>query len=91
MMRWLANWSSQHAPTPEKQAERALNNLRMELFQAEQHVLDAQMRADYYRARLTFLEEVTRKGIEQVSDERKGPQETTHPLLRPGLKLTAAQ
>ena len=36
MMRWLANWASQHAPTPEKQAERALNNLRMELFQAEQ-------------------------------------------------------
>lgn len=91
MMRWLANWASQHAPTPEKQAERALNNLRMELFQAEQLVLDARLRADYYRARLTFLEEVTRKGIEQVSDERKGPQETTQPLLRPGLKLTAAQ
>jgi hypothetical protein len=90
MIRWLANWASQHAPTPEKQAERALNNLRMELFQAEQLVLDAQLRADYYRARLTFLEEVTRKGIEQVSDERKGPQEPLQPL-RPGLKLTAAQ
>ncbi|EEA02700.1 conserved hypothetical protein [Burkholderia sp. H160] len=90
MIRWLANWASHHAPTPEKQAERALNNLRMELFQAEQLVLDAQLRADYYRARLTFLEEVTRKGIEQVSDERKGPQEPSQPL-RPGLKLTAAQ
>jgi len=90
MMRWLANWASQHAPTPEKQAERALNNLRMELFQAEQLVLDAQLRADYYRARLTFLEQVTRKGIEQVSDERKGPHEAALPL-KPGLKLTAAQ
>ncbi|WP_429559362.1 hypothetical protein [Paraburkholderia youngii] len=62
----------------------------MELFQAEQLVLDAQLRADYYRARLTFLEEVTRKGIEQVSDERKAPLEPPQPL-RPGLKLTAAQ
>ncbi|WP_429292305.1 hypothetical protein [Paraburkholderia sp. CI3] len=62
----------------------------MELFQAEQLVLDAQLRADYYRARLTFLEEVTRKGIEQVSDERKAPLESPQPL-RPGLKLTAAQ
>ncbi|REG49563.1 hypothetical protein B0G80_5943 [Paraburkholderia sp. BL6669N2] len=90
MLRWLANWALRHAPTPEKQAERALNDLRMELFQAEQHVLDAQLRADYYRARLAFLEEVTRKGIEQVSDERKGQQDPS-PTLRPGLKLTAAQ
>jgi hypothetical protein len=90
MLRWLANWASHHAPTPEKQAERALNELRMELFQAEQHVLDAQLRVDYYRARLTFLEDVARKGIEQVSDERKGSHEPS-PALRPGLKLTAAQ
>jgi hypothetical protein len=90
MLRWLANWASHHAPTPEKQAERALNDLRMELFQAEQHVLDAQLRVDYYRARLTFLEEAASKGIEQVSDERKGLQEPS-PALRPGLKLTAAQ
>jgi hypothetical protein len=79
-----------HALTPEKQAERALRDLRMELFQAEQHVLDAQLRADYYRARLTFLEEVTRKGIEQVSDRRKSHEEGGQ-LLRPGLKLTATQ
>jgi hypothetical protein len=90
MLRWLANLISHHAPTPEKQAERALNDLRMELFQAEQHVLDAQLRADYYRARLTFLEEVTKKGIEQVSDQRKSHEEGVQPL-RPGLKLTAAQ
>ncbi|HLX03300.1 MAG TPA: hypothetical protein VKS80_14440 [Trinickia sp.] len=90
MLRWIANWASNHAPTPEKQAERALNELRMELFQAEQRVLDAQMHADYYRARLTFLEEVTKKGIEQVSDQRKGTQETSQ-ALRPGVKLAAAQ
>lgn len=90
MLRWLANMIAHHAPTPEKQAERALNDLRMELFQAEQHVLDAQLRADYYRAQLTFLEEVTRMGIEQVSDHRKGQQESPQ-ALRPGLKLTSAQ
>jgi hypothetical protein len=61
----------------------------MELFQAEQHVLDAQLRADYFRARLTFLELVAQRGIEQVSDQRKALQESPAPL-RPGLKLTAS-
>nr|WP_296223557.1 hypothetical protein [Ralstonia sp. UBA689] len=60
----------------------------MELYQAEQRVLDAQMHADYYRARLTFLEEVVKKGIERVSDQRKGKQESAH-ALRAGLKFTA--
>lgn len=90
MLRWIANWAAHHAPTPEKQAERALNDLRMELFQAEQRVMDAEMHADYYRARLSFLEQVAKKGIEQVFDERKEQQDASHPL-RPGLKLTAAQ
>ncbi|CAJ0776137.1 hypothetical protein LMG7141_00456 [Ralstonia condita] len=88
MLRWIANWALNHAPSPEKQAERALNELRMELYQAEQRVLDAQMHADYYRARLTFLEEVVKKGIERVSDQRKGKQESAH-ALRAGLKFTA--
>lgn len=86
----LRNLIVHHAPTPEKQAERALRDLRMELFQAEQHVLDAQLRADYYRARLTFLEEVVRKGIEQVSDQRKN-HDGEVPALYPGFKLTAAR
>lgn len=90
MLRWLANWASHHAPTPEKQAERALTDLRMELFRAEQNVLDAQLRVDYYRARLTFLEQVASKGIERVSDERKAVQQST-PNSMTGLKLTAAK
>jgi hypothetical protein len=49
-----------------------------------------QLRTDYYRARIAFLEEVTKKGIEQVSDQRKGRHEFSQ-ALRPGLKLTAAQ
>jgi hypothetical protein len=62
----------------------------MELFQAEQHVLDAQLRADYYRARIAFCEKVSKKGIEQVSDERSSHEQVVQEL-RPGLKLTAAQ
>ncbi|ALL71424.1 hypothetical protein K788_0001783 (plasmid) [Paraburkholderia caribensis MBA4] len=90
MLMWIANWAARHAPTPEKQAERALHELRMELFRAEQQVMDAQLRAEYFRARLLFLEDVTRQGIEAVSDQRKGQQELTQPS-RPGPRLTAAQ
>jgi len=64
--------------------------LRLELFQAEQRILDAQVHADYYRARLAFCESVLKNGIEQVSDKRKEP-ETAVATLRSGPKLTAAQ
>jgi hypothetical protein len=90
MPQWLANFISHNAPTPEKHAKRSLNDLRMELYQSEQHLLEMQLRTDYYRARIAFLEEVTKKGIEQVSDQRKGRHEFSQ-ALRSGLKLTAAQ
>jgi hypothetical protein len=90
MLQWLDNLISHRAPTPEKHAKRSLNDLRMELYQSEQHLMEMQLRADYYRARIAFLEEVTKKGIEQVSDQRKRQQEASQ-ALRPGLKLTAAQ
>ena len=90
MLRWIANWALHNALTPERQAERALRELRLELFQAEQRILDAQLHADYYRARLAFCEEVIKNGIEQVADQRKGQQESSQ-VSRPGLKLTAAQ
>ncbi|MFM0663312.1 hypothetical protein [Paraburkholderia sediminicola] len=89
MLRWIANWAVRNALTPEKQAEKALQELRLELFQAEQRILDAQMHADYYRARLAFCEDVIKNGIEQVTDQRKDRQETSQ-TVRPGLKLTAA-
>ncbi len=91
MLNWLANLISHHAPTPEKQAERALSELRMGLFQAEQRVLDAQLQADYYRSRIAFCEQVAKTGIEQVSDRRKLPQDLSLDNARPSLKLTAAQ
>ncbi len=90
MLRWIVNWAVRSVPAPEKQAEKALPELRLELFHAEQRILDAQMHADYYRARLIFCEAVLKSGIEQVSDQRKG-QQTTWQTLRTSLKLTAAQ
>ena len=90
MLQWLANWASRHAPTPEKHAERALNELRMALFQAEQRVLDAQMHAAYYRSRITFCEQVLQSGIEQVSDLRKEPADMARTVPPPNLKVAAA-
>ncbi|ANB72129.1 hypothetical protein AYM40_06895 [Paraburkholderia phytofirmans OLGA172] len=90
MLRWIANWAVNRALTPEKQAEKALRELRLELFQAEQRILDAQMHAEYYRTRLDFCEEVIKNGIEQVADKRKGQQDASQ-ALRSALKLTAAQ
>ena len=91
MLRWLSNLIAHNAPTPEKQAERALGELRMALFQAEQRVTDAQLQADYYRMRISFCEEVVKAGIEQVSDRRNGQRETMPHDLRPNLKLTTSQ
>jgi hypothetical protein len=90
MPRWITQWAARHTPTPDKQAQKALNELRMDLFQAEQRVLDAQMHADYYRLRLTFLEDVAKRGIEVVSDQRKIGQPIAPPL-RSSFKLTATQ
>ena len=91
MLRWLSNLIAHNAATPERQAERALGDLRMALFQAEQRVMDAQLQAEYYRSRIAFCEEVVKTGIEQVSDQRKGQRETVTRDLRPNLKLTTSQ
>jgi hypothetical protein len=91
MLRWVANFAARHAPTPEKHAERALNELRMALFQAEQRVLDAQMHAAYYRSRITFCEQVLQSGIEQVSDQRKDLVDAARMPPPPNLKVAAVQ
>jgi hypothetical protein len=87
MLRWIENWAFRYAPNPEKQAEHSLRELRLELFQAEQRVIDAQMHAAYYRVRLSFCEDVMRMGIEQVADQRRGQREAPQ-ALRTGPKLT---
>jgi hypothetical protein len=89
MLRWSASWAARYAPTVEQQAQKALPELRMELFQAEQRILDAQVHADY-RSRLVSCESVLKNGIEQVSDQRREPQ-TAIATPRTGPKLTTAQ
>jgi len=91
MWRLLASLIAHQAPTPEKQAEREVKDLRMDLFQAEQQVMHAQIRVDYYRARLAFIEDVARNGIEQVSDQRKGRPEERENAVRSAFKLQPAQ
>lgn len=91
MLRWLSNLIAHNASTPEKQAGRALGELRMELFQAEQRILDAQLQAEYYRMRITFCEEVLKTGIEEVSDQRRGQREAVMHDLRSNLKLKTSQ
>lgn len=90
LLQWLIRWASHRSSAPERLAERALHELRMELYQAEQRLLDAHMQADYYRARIVFCEAILKKGIVQVSDERRGHLEISPPL-RPGLKLSAGE
>jgi hypothetical protein len=90
MLQWIANWAVRYAPTVEQQAKKALPELRLALFQAEQRILDAQVHADYYRARLAFCESVLQNGIEQVSDQRREPQ-SVFSALRIAPKLAAAQ
>jgi hypothetical protein len=63
MLRWIANWAARYAPTVEQQAQKALPEPRLELFQAEQRILDAQVHADYYRARLAFCESVLKMAL----------------------------
>ena len=67
-MRSLANLFS--PPTPEKLAEKELQDMRLTLFQAERRLLEAQMQVDYYRNMIAFLEEVGTSGVEGVADRR---------------------
>jgi hypothetical protein len=90
MLRWIASCAARYAPTVEQQAQKAMPELRMALYQAEQRILDAQVQAEYYRFRLAFCESVLKNGIEQVSDLRREPQSVTSPL-RVGPTLTAAK
>jgi hypothetical protein len=87
MLRWIENWALRGSPNPEKQAEHSLRELRLELFQAEQRVIDAQMHAAYYRVRLSFCEDVMKSGIEHVADQRRGQREMPQ-ASRTGPKLT---
>ena len=68
MLKWLIRWASHQSAVPEKLAERALHELRMELYRAEQRILDAHMQADYYRTRIVFCEEILCAGGSSAND-----------------------
>ncbi|QET06037.1 MULTISPECIES: hypothetical protein [Cupriavidus] len=76
-MRSLANLFS--PPTPEKIAEKELQDMRLTLFQAERRLLEAQMQVDYYRNMISFLEEVGTSGVEGVADKRRAAAPATEP------------
>ncbi len=90
MLRWIENLAARYAPTVEQQAQKAMPELRIALYQAEQRILDAQVQAEYYRSRLAFCESVLKNGIEQVGDSRRGHHSTT-PALKVGPTLTTAK
>ncbi|CAN7737950.1 hypothetical protein LJR267_009128 [Paraburkholderia hospita] len=90
MLKWLIRWASHRSATPERLAERALHELRVELYEAEQRVLDAKMQADYYRTRILFCEEVLKQGIERVSDVRREDHQMS-PHLQAEPRLSVAQ
>ncbi len=84
-MRSLANLFS--PPTPEKIAEKELQDMRLTLFQAERRLLEAQMQVDFYRNMIAFLDEVGSTGVEGVADKRRAaaPEATQAPRVAPGL------
>ena len=57
--------------------------MRLELYKAEQMVLDAQQRAEYLRRRIEFLELVAAGGIERAADLRinTAPRRGATPLV----------
>lgn len=64
MVNWINRWAMRHAPTPEKTAAPMLVTALMELFTAEQRIIDAKLQADYWRTRVAFLEKVQKQGID---------------------------
>ncbi|WP_454766224.1 hypothetical protein [Cupriavidus campinensis] len=85
-MRSLANLFS--PPTPERIAEKELQDMRLTLFQAERRLLEAQMQVDYYRNMIAFLEEVGATGVEGVADRRHAVATPAHetPALPPAAQ-----
>lgn len=79
-MRSLANLFS--PPTPEKIAEKELQDMRLTLFQAERRLLEAQMQVEYYRNMIAFLEEVGATGVEGVADRRFVAPKPETPVLQ---------
>lgn len=90
MLNWISRWALRYAPTPEKSATSMLVTARMELFAAEQRVIDAKLQADYWCTRVSFLEVVQKQGIDpwvsaQAQRADDAPAAAVHGVAGPRL------
>jgi hypothetical protein len=87
-MGWFNKLVTKYILTPEKMAENELRDTRLGLYQSERQLLEAEMRVDYYRNVLSFLEAITVDGVESVAESQRpklslqpqGPQRHTPDL-----------
>lgn len=70
MFKAIGRFFSRTPMTPEKAAERQLQESRMHLFAAERAVQDAVAQANFYRQRVSFYEQIQAHGVENWSDNR---------------------
>jgi len=70
-MGWLNRLATKYILTPEKLAENELRDTRLALFQAERQLLEAEMRVDYHRNVLAFLEAISADGVESVAESQR--------------------
>jgi hypothetical protein len=77
-MGWLNRLAIKYIQTPEKLAENELRDTRLALYQSERQLLEAEMRVDYYRNVLGFLEAIAADGVESVADSQR-PKHTPQP------------
>ncbi|WP_061533862.1 hypothetical protein [Collimonas arenae] len=89
-MGWLNRLATKYILTPEKLAENELRDTRLALFQAERQLLEAEMRVDYHRNVLAFLEAISADGVESVAESQRPqlPTAIQHPL-RPAPDLAS--
>lgn len=87
-MGWMNRLATKYILTPEKLAENELRDTRLALYQSERQLLEAEMRVDYYRNVLHFLEAISADGVESVAESQRsklspqpqGPQRLTPDL-----------
>lgn len=81
-MSWLNRLAMKYVLTPEKLADREIGDARLALFQAERQLLESEMRVDYHRNVLAFLEAISAEGVEKVAEKQRShmPSPTQRPL-----------
>ncbi|PFH10994.1 hypothetical protein BCF11_3432 [Collimonas sp. PA-H2] len=70
-MGWFNKLAIKYILTPEKLAESEFRDTRLALYQSERQLLEAEMRVDYYRNVLSFLEAIAVHGVESVAESQR--------------------